>query len=225
MEKKLPIWKPIKMGDRLPCQSFLRKKDGEILKLSTGAGIKVGQDAYYLPVDDVIEEIRNYPIEESEDEKIKQELIEYHKAQAFLDGKTNNKHVKFVAWLEKKGEQKPYGQREECLDCQMNYAGECKGICALKRNKQKPTEWSEQDKENLYHIDALIKDSSLEVRRQEYLSNWLKSLKERYTWRPSEEHIHWLIWVINRMPDTEKANEAEAVLRDLLEQLNKLRKE
>ena len=46
-------------------------------------------------------------LKESEDEKIKQELIEYHKAQAFLDGKPNNKHVKFVAWLEKQGEQKP----------------------------------------------------------------------------------------------------------------------
>ena len=41
-------------------------------------------------------------LKESEDGKIKQELIEYHKAQAFLDGKPNNKHVKFVAWLEKK---------------------------------------------------------------------------------------------------------------------------
>lgn len=46
-------------------------------------------------------------LKESEDEKIKQELIEYHKIQAFLDGKPNNKHVKFVAWLEKQGEQKP----------------------------------------------------------------------------------------------------------------------
>lgn len=41
---------------------------------------------------------------ESEDEKIRKELIEYHKTQAFLDGKPNNKHVKFVAWLEKQGE-------------------------------------------------------------------------------------------------------------------------
>ena len=97
-------WKRIAKGDKLPCQSFLRKKNGEILKLSTVAGVTVGQDAYYLPIDDVIEEIKNYPIEESEDERIRKELIEYHKAQAFFDGKPNNKHVKFVAWLEKQGE-------------------------------------------------------------------------------------------------------------------------
>ena len=41
-------------------------------------------------------------------------------------------------------------------------------------------------------------------------------------WNPSDEHIHWLKWVINRMPDTEKANEAEVVLKDLLEQLEEL---
>jgi hypothetical protein len=42
---------------------------------------------------------------------------------------------------------------------------------------------------------------------------------------PSEEHIHWLKWAINRMPDTEKANEAEAVLEELLTDLKKLREE
>lgn len=35
-------------------------------------------------------------------------------------------------------EQKPYGQREECLDCQFNYAGECKGSCAMKRSERNP---------------------------------------------------------------------------------------
>lgn len=65
-ENKLPMWKPIKIGDKLPCQSFLRKKNGEILKLSTVAGVTVGQDCYYLPVDEVINVIKDYPIEESE---------------------------------------------------------------------------------------------------------------------------------------------------------------
>ena len=46
-------------------------------------------------------------------------------------------------WLEdihqsKKIEQKSYGQRKECLDCQFNYVGECKGSCAMKRGEQKP---------------------------------------------------------------------------------------
>ena len=41
----------------------------------------------------------------------------------------------------KQGEQKPYGQRKECEDCQFNYAGECKGSCILKRNEQKPFDY------------------------------------------------------------------------------------
>lgn len=39
--------------------------------------------------------------------------------------------------LEKQDEQKPYGQRKECFDCQSNYAGYCKGYCLMKRVEQK----------------------------------------------------------------------------------------
>ena len=42
--------------------------------------------------------------------------------------------------IEKQGEQKSYGQRKECLDCQFNYAGECKGSCTMKRSEQKPVD-------------------------------------------------------------------------------------
>jgi len=41
---------------------------------------------------------------------------------------------------EKDGEQKPYGKRQECVDCQFNYAGECKGSCTMKRGEQKSTD-------------------------------------------------------------------------------------
>ena len=40
--------------------------------------------------------------------------------------------------LLKQSEQKPFGQRDECLHCQFNYAGECKGFCAIKRSNRKP---------------------------------------------------------------------------------------
>lgn len=112
MKKKQPKWKPIKMGERLPCQSFLRKKSGEILKLSTVAGVKVGQDAYYLPVDDVIEEIRNYPIEESEDEMICRKLIAFLKQckAVYGDGfKQFDLNIDdAIAWLENQSEHKKF---------------------------------------------------------------------------------------------------------------------
>ena len=46
--------------------------------------------------------------------------------------------------------------------------------------------------------------------------------KIKNMWKPSEEQIYWLKWAIGRMTNTEKGNEAEAVLKDLLEQLEKL---
>ena len=66
----------------------------------------------------------------------------------------------------KRIEQKPYGQRAECLDCQFNYAGECKGSCAMKRIEQKPAnkpkfkvgDWvviSKSDGEKVVQIDSI----------------------------------------------------------------------
>ena len=49
-------------------------------------------------------------------------------------------YEKEIAWLEKQGEQEPYGQRKKYSNYQFNYAGECKGYCALKRNEHKPTD-------------------------------------------------------------------------------------
>ncbi len=75
-------------------------------------------------------------LKESEDERIRKELIEKVKETPACIGFNDKNAV--LAWLEKQGEQKPYGQKAECLDCQFNYAGECKGSCSIKRNEQKP---------------------------------------------------------------------------------------
>lgn len=141
-------------------------------------------------------------LKESEDERIRKELITFF--QRFPYERIGNDCTKVkeaIAWLEKQGEQKPA--------------------------------WTEEDEEIFSNV---IMDNN--VRRgaciitQEYhdkVEGWLKSLKERVqpqsTWKPSDEHIHWLKWAINKMPDNEKANEAEAVLEELLEQLKKLKGE
>ena len=88
-------------------------------------------------------------LRESEDERIRKELIFFLKEE--IPQCSIKEHAdklkEFVAYLERKKEQTPYGQREECLDCQMNYAGACKGSCSMKRNEQKPAEWSEDYRE------------------------------------------------------------------------------
>ena len=92
---------------------------------------------------------------------------------------------------------------------------------------QSKQEWSKEDESNFHGIIDVIKENKHHAIDYEHMTyykllSWFKSLKERYVWKPSDEHIHWLKWVINRMPDTEKANEAEVVLKDLLEQLEEL---
>lgn len=82
--------------------------------------------------------------------------------------------------LEKQGEQKPYGQKKECLDCQFNYAGECKGSCQMKRDEQKPT-WSEEDEKMLHNIEYCVHRCVIvigTVDKVRYI-DWLKSLKQR----------------------------------------------
>ena len=93
------------------------------------------------------------------------------------------------------------------------------------------TAWSKEDEAVINKteswLDTLcdyLKDSSPEcIEDVKDIVKQLKSLRPHNRWKPSEEHIHWLKWAINRMPDTEKANEAEAVLEELLEQLKKLK--
>ena len=91
-------------------------------------------------------------LKESEDERIRKKVIEVLKlnikgAESQMQASRGVDRCfeiyacnKVIAWLEKQGEQKPYGQRKECEDCQFNYAGECKGSCTLKRNEHKPTD-------------------------------------------------------------------------------------
>lgn len=73
------------------------------------------------------------------DEKIRKELMDFIYVTCF-PVKDLKKKERFLDWLEKQGKQEPYGKRKECEDCQFNYAGECKGYCALKRNEHKPTD-------------------------------------------------------------------------------------
>lgn len=75
----------------------------------------------------------------------------------------------------KKIEQKSYGQRKECLDCQFNYVGECKGSCAMKRSEQKPQRMiSAEAKEALYDKPAWSEEDERERKRVE---GWLSTFK------------------------------------------------
>ena len=132
----------------------------------------------------------------------------------------------------KDDEQKPYGQRKECEDCQFNYASECKGYCALKRNEQwlkslKPQpkqEWSEEDEEIYRKCICTMRASACgfpeEEKFVEQVDNWLKSLKPQKQWKPTEEQITWLYRAAD---DASKDSRMKQILNELLSDLKKLR--
>jgi len=76
-------------------------------------------------------------LKESEDEKVRKAIIHFISHTPTVPKGIIGKET-MLAWLERQGEKKPYGQRKECEDCQFNYAGECKGSCQMKRGEQKP---------------------------------------------------------------------------------------
>lgn len=193
-KKELPMWKRIKRGDKLPCQSFLRKYDGEILRLTTTGGVTVGQDCFYLPVENVIEEIRKYPIEESEDEKVRRELL--------LDIPKvfpHDKAFRYIAYLEKQGEKKPildveipFGAKDSELeevtyDIPKGYHAEIEdNKVVIKKGEQKSAEWSKEDEFHFKSIESTIEYCKNEVAENDEAKNlcnedlnWFKSLKDR----------------------------------------------
>lgn len=108
-------------------------------------------------------------------------------------------------------------------------------------NLQPKQEWSKEDKarikqlfgwldtlKNYIHYDAYV---SLALRRKRVdevsgLEHWLKSLKERCNWKPSDEQMNALNYVVNLMASSESPKENDYyynVFKDLKEQLKKLK--
>lgn len=110
-----------------------------------------------------------------------------------------------------------------------NAGAEASWLISLKDRvqPQPKQEWSEEDSKRLQRIIDFLwynrKGDTDTIYQQEQDIEWLKSLKNRCTWKPSDEHIHWLIWAIYRLPNAEKTNKVKTVLEDLLEQLKRLK--
>lgn len=125
-------------------------------------------------------------LKESENEKIRKEIMSYIKSSGAITNK------QWIAWLEK-------------------------------QDGRKPAEWSEED-EKMYRglmavCDVWSTASSFYPKENEdveRLKNWLKSLKTRITWKPSDEQIIELRRVISGCSyDIEPLAEMEEQLKKL----------
>ena len=183
--------------------------------------------------------------EMSEDEKTRKELLAWLKSR---DGQTFpiDRYNAAVAWLEKQGEQKPAWSEEDeycihqlivfCENCMVPDSGakRCAHWLNSLKDRVEPQpqkEWSEEDKEIIRSLLDIIYEChsygkcALKLNEYSKLCDWLKSLKDRYTWKPSDEQRAVLNEVINFAADSEFQHWNSfiyTILSSLQDQLKKL---
>lgn len=114
---------------------------------------------------------------------------------------------------------------EEIENSDLDDSSKHNRIFWIKSHRQNPT-WSEKDEEYLQNmvewIDCLIDDEdcgdmTYKQHKEFYLKriNWLKSLKERYSWKPTDEQMKQLGWVAVQNKDNMIGKELMPLYQDL----------
>ena len=156
-------------------------------------------------------------LKESEDEKwIPKEIIKYLKEKGDF-------RSCWIAWLEKQGVHAKFINGIKVGDkVTRNEYGVLVNLSQLNRvaNKQveqKPAAWSKEDEKQARQIERIVHDGCTQ-KLQKQIADWFKSLKERYTWKPSEEQMNTLEYYMHTLV----CNEHKEVLFGLYADLKKL---
>lgn len=142
-----------------------------------------------------VEDIENtFPeLKESEDEKIRKEIISYlHNEKKVKRYISDIEFDKWIAWLEKQAEQK--------------------------------SAWSEEDEQIILSIEQAMNCASLlnvVPEKIDKIKTWLKSLKDRCTWKPSSLQMECLHDAINHYHTN---GYPASKLNELYEQMSKIYK-
>ena len=194
----------------------------------------IGKDSFEA----VFPELR----EESEDERIRKELIDYinseYRHTLGLDRKN-----RFIAWLEKQGEQKPASWSEkderwfkELELMALSFSNDDSyrkkffdWLKSLKDRVQPKQEWSDEDE---LMLTSIIQTLKLTNGAAQIKIDWLKSFKNRVQpqpkWKPSDEKMSVLNEVINYAANSELqhwSNFIYTLLKSSRERLKKLMEE
>ena len=191
-------------------------------------------------------------LKESEDEKIRKELLDFCKNRAeYYPNDPKYKNISaWIAWLEKKGEQKltEWSEIDKAnLEDSIYFVKEfrrsnlCDNESRLQNSRtciewlaslkdrvlpQPKQGWSEEDKKylnNLYRIIYSYRENTsneTDKSRADGCERWLNSLRPQNTWKPSDSQIECLSDAIKRY---NSQGYTAPVLKELLEQLKKLR--
>ena len=91
-----------------------------------------------------------------------------------------------------------------------------------KQGEQKPT-WSEEDEEAFHCLEYTVKRYYDDKDTITKYCSWLKSLKERYTWKPSDEQTNALYNVVSENLMDVCRTKDDVLLEQLLNDLMKLK--
>ncbi len=164
----------------------------------------------------------------SEDEIIKNEIIEFFNAicnpldKEPTEGISVEDIEEWIAWLEKQGEQKEIDYNEEFKKCRANPLYFFDKYVKVKFKEQKPAEWSEEDEKRLNSCLNILRPKTILGNVETINTKWLKSLKQRHTWKPSEELIKALEKTLIYFQRLNAFGETIDNLKELHQQLNKL---
>lgn len=115
---------------------------------------------------------------ESKDERIRKALIQHIKYNVSVISGWRKEEL--IAWLEKQGSQNLDNSEKICKD------------------EQNPA-WSEENEYVYNEILKRVENKKLYEHDLEYIYKWLKALKERCAWKPSDEQMRALEDVKMRM--------------------------
>lgn len=147
-----------------------------------------------MPIDEVFPELK-----ESEDESIRKEIIDWMEGGNTYDWHDNK--MRWIAYLERQKEQNPANATQ------------------TDANKNANAEWSEKDEEMLGAMIDIVSNSLYEpLCPREGMLDWLKSLRPRLHWKPSEKQMQALESVYFDCD----SRETSAVLSSLMSDLQKL---
>lgn len=182
-------------------------------------------------------------LKESEDDRMIQyfkDLAPFDKADELYD-KYGFSHKDAIAWLEKQGEQKLLYVNDNAkemfinalerveeqnkkgyklTDCDKNSWWEDFKAYTSCIIEQKPASWSKEDEKQARQIERIVHDGCTQ-KLQKQIADWFESLKERYTWKPSEEQMNTLEYYMHTLI----CNEHKEVLFGLYADLKKLKEE
>lgn len=107
-------------------------------------------------------------------------------------------------------------------DARYTFDFEKKELKILKKIEHKDA-WGEEDENRFRNLIFLVEHSNESKGTKEGFIKFiyrLKSLEERYTWKPSKEQIMALRWVLNHIPYDSHKEEINGLLEQLLKLYN-----